>query len=199
MPVDHRERTFEAAIERSLLTVGGYTSADPASFDHGRCLDHGPLLAFVQATQPTTWGQIAAFYGPRAETALLDDLTRALDGRGSLDVLRHGFKCLGKLIVIASFKPATTMNPEAAARYAANRLTVTRSCGTAQERQLARPGAERQRHPGRHRRAEEPADRPDRRATPCRQYRHDRDPREPLFQFKRRALVHFAVDPDEVV
>src|SRR5262249_15067766 len=28
------------------------------------------------------------------------------------------------------------------------------------------------------------------------QYREDRDPRERLFEFKRRALVHFAVDPD---
>jgi type I restriction enzyme, R subunit len=31
-----------------------------------------------------------------------------------------------------------------------------------------------------------------------RQYMQDRDPRELLFQFKKRALVHFAVDSDEV-
>ena len=30
------------------------------------------------------------------------------------------------------------------------------------------------------------------------QYKHDRDPREILFQFKKRTLVHFAVDTDEV-
>jgi type I restriction enzyme R subunit len=30
------------------------------------------------------------------------------------------------------------------------------------------------------------------------QYMEDRDPRAPLFDFKKRALVHFAVDPDEV-
>jgi type I restriction enzyme, R subunit len=29
-----------------------------------------------------------------------------------------------------------------------------------------------------------------------RQYRHDRDPREPIFEFKRRTLVHFAVDTE---
>ena len=29
-----------------------------------------------------------------------------------------------------------------------------------------------------------------------RQYMTDRDPREPIFQFKRRSLVHFAVDTD---
>jgi type I restriction enzyme R subunit len=30
------------------------------------------------------------------------------------------------------------------------------------------------------------------------QYANDRDPRLPLFRFKERALVHFAVDPDLV-
>ena len=30
------------------------------------------------------------------------------------------------------------------------------------------------------------------------QYKNDRDPRLPIFQFKKRALVHFAVDPDLV-
>lgn len=31
-----------------------------------------------------------------------------------------------------------------------------------------------------------------------RQYMQDRDSRDLLFQFKRRAFIHFAVDPDEV-
>ncbi len=30
------------------------------------------------------------------------------------------------------------------------------------------------------------------------QYKFDREPREPLFRFKERALVHFAVDPNLV-
>ena len=35
--------------------------------------------------------------------------------------------------------------------------------------------------------------------APCVQaIQEDRDPRAPLFQFKKRALVHFAADPDEV-
>src|SRR5271155_1690858 len=32
----------------------------------------------------------------------------------------------------------------------------------------------------------------------CKQYQDHRDGRDPLFRFKERALVHFAVDPDEV-
>jgi type I restriction enzyme, R subunit len=30
------------------------------------------------------------------------------------------------------------------------------------------------------------------------QYRHDRDPREAIFDFKRRTRVHFAVDTEAV-
>jgi len=30
------------------------------------------------------------------------------------------------------------------------------------------------------------------------QYQRDRDPREPIFEFKRRSLVHFAVDTEAV-
>jgi type I restriction enzyme R subunit len=32
-----------------------------------------------------------------------------------------------------------------------------------------------------------------------RQYQQDRDPRETLFEFKKRTLVHFAVDTDAVL
>ncbi|MFN8633572.1 MAG: type I restriction endonuclease [Chloroflexota bacterium] len=196
MPVDHRERTFEAAIEDSLLTDGGYQRATSQDFDRDRCLDPGPLLAFVQQTQPTVWRQIAQFYGGRAEPALLDDLTKALDGRGSLDVLRHGFKCLGKLVRIAAFKPATTMNPEAAARYAANRLTVTRQLrysvktGDSLDVVLSVNGIPVVTLELKNALSGQTAE------HAKKQYREDRDPREPIFQFKRRTLVHFAVDTD---
>ena len=33
----------------------------------------------------------------------------------------------------------------------------------------------------------------------CRQYKQDRDPREPIFEFKRRTLVHFAADTESVL
>ncbi len=43
-----------------------------------------------------------------------------------LNVLRHGFKCFGKRLRVAYFAPASGMNPETKALYEANRLTVTR-------------------------------------------------------------------------
>mgnify|MGYP001598322154 CR=1 FL=1 len=64
----------------------------------------------------------------KAETSLLDALCDALDSdaEGCLKVLRHGFKCFGKLFRAAYFAPASGMNPETKALYAANRLTATR-------------------------------------------------------------------------
>ena len=64
--------------------------------------------------------------GTRTEETLLDDLCKAMDSRWSLDVIRHGFKCYGEAIKIAYFAPAHGMNPEVAALYAKNRLTLLR-------------------------------------------------------------------------
>jgi len=36
MPVDHRERAFEAAIEHHLPTAGVCAKVDPATFDRER-------------------------------------------------------------------------------------------------------------------------------------------------------------------
>ncbi|WDK51861.1 type I restriction endonuclease subunit R [Xanthomonas campestris pv. campestris] len=97
------------------------------------------------------------------------------------------------------------MNPEAAARYAHNRLTITRQLSFTSV--LKRPD-------GKPRRcvidvtlavnglpmvtAELKNLQTGSRASEAiHQYQHDRDERDRLFAFTQRALVHFAVDPDE--
>ncbi len=99
------------------------------------------------------------------------------------------------------------MNPEAQAQYAANRLTITRQVAFTSEA-LKNPDQSKRKciidvvlavnglpvvtaelkNPLTGQRAEDA----------CKQYRDDRDGRDTLFRFKERALVHFAVDPDEV-
>ena len=122
-----------------------------------------------------------------------------MDTNGSLATLRHGFKCYGRTLHVAFFKAAHELNPELEARYAANRLGLTRQLALlAALGEVARRHAQPERHPGRHARAEEPAHGPDGRRR-ARQYQQDRDPREPIFEFKRRTLVHFAVDTEAVL
>ena len=133
-----------------------------------------------------------------AETVFLEEVTRAMDARGSLDVLRHGVDFFGKNFSLAFFRPAHRMNPDAEKDYNANRLTLTRqlyySAGhnksldlvlsvngipvaTAElKNQFTSQTVEHAKH----------------------QYRTDRDHREKIFAFKKRTLVHFAVDTDQV-
>ena len=49
-----------------------------------------------------------------------------MDTYGSLATLRHGFKCYGRTLRVAFFKAAHELNPELEARYAANKLGITR-------------------------------------------------------------------------
>jgi type I restriction enzyme R subunit len=196
---NYSEGTFEAAIEDHLLNGGGYARGNPQNFDQERAIFPAEFMAFFRATQPETWQALERLHGDSTEAVVLDDLTKALDGQaGALAVIRHGFKCFGKLIRVAHFAPAHGMNPESKRLYDANRLTLTRQVhystkhensldvvlslngipvATAElKNQLTRQNAEHAK----------------------RQYKTDRDPRERIFEFKKRGLVHFAVDPDVV-
>ena len=199
MPVDHKERAFEAAIEHHLVTSGGYAKGNPDIFDRERAIFPAEFIAFVQATQPLVWQSLEKLHGASTETVIFDDLTKALDGQaGALAAIRHGFKCFGKLIRVAYFAPAHAMNPESKRLYEANRLTVTRQVhySTKNENSIdlvlslnGIPVATAElKNPMSGQNAEHAKY----------QYKTDRDPRERIFEFKRRSLVHFAVDPDVV-
>ncbi len=199
MPIDHTEKAFEDAIEHHLLNAAGYAKAESKHFDRERALDPTVFIPFIQATQPETWGALETLHGADTEAIVLDDLCKALDSsQGSLAVIRHGFKCFGKLIRVAHFAPAHGMNPDTERLYAANRLTVTRQLHYSTQNEnsidvvLSLNGLpvitaelKNQLSGQRVGHAKE-------------QYKSDRDPREKIFEFKKRALVHFAVDPDEV-
>jgi type I restriction enzyme R subunit len=107
MPVDHTEKAFETAIEHRLTTVGGYEKGDRDGFDTERGLFVGELIAFIRKTQPKEWDYLANLQKEKAEETLIDDLCRALNSghEGCLSVLRHGFKCFGKLFRVAYFAP----------------------------------------------------------------------------------------------
>ena len=200
MPGQYTEVAFEAVIENYLLTAGGYTRGDADTFDRDRGLDPIVLLPFIQQTQPREWEYLQNIQGDKAGEILLDDLCRALNSEheGCLKVLRHGFKCFGKLFRVAYFRPASGMNPETQRLYAANRLTVTRQLRYSNRHHntldlvLSLNGL-----PIATAELKNPMTGQTWRDA-VRQYQKDRDPKDLIFQFKKRTLVHFAVDPDEV-
>ncbi len=193
----HSEARFEDAIEIAL-TARGYEKRLPEAYAAKTGLFPADVAAYVKASQPKKWQSLADLQGDAAESVLLDALVKELASKGALHVLRHGFKCFGKTYQMAAFKPASGMNPDTIAAYAQNILTIARqvkfSPETAQSvdvvlavngipvvtLELKNPMTGQTVENAKH------------------QYASDRDPRLPLFRFKERALVHFAVDPDFV-
>jgi type I restriction enzyme R subunit len=192
------ERAFETYVEEILLTGGGWKSGSNVEWDKERALFPAQVFAFIKDTQPRLWAEMQTLHATGLESLLLTSLVKELDDKGSLHVLRHGFKFYGKTFRLAYFKPAHGANFEVAKLVSMNRLTVIRQvpCHPSDNRtldmvlavnglpmatiELKNPGTgQNWRHA-------------------VRQYQEDRDPRAPLFDFKKRALVHFAADPDEV-
>ena len=201
----HTEYAFESAIEVELITSGGYEKRLPIDYDEERALFPDDVIGFLKDTQAARWAQLEALLGENVEATVLDTLGKELDLKGSLHVLRHGFRCYGKTFRLAYFRPNSGMNPESAALYAKNRLTITR--------QVAFTSVMR-RADGMNRRciidvtlavnglpvvtAELKNQLTNQRAADAiKQYENDRDERDLLFAFKKRTLVHFAVDTNE--
>nr|MBP8202605.1 type I restriction endonuclease subunit R [Pseudomonas sp.] len=191
------EKAFETYLER-MLTEGGWQPGTNAEWDKARALFPSRVLAFIEATQPKLWAEMATQHGSNLQPMLLDALVKELEIKGSLYVLRHGFKFYGKLFRLAYFKPAHMLSPDVLDLYAKNQLTVTRQVPchpgdhSTVDMVLAVNGLPvatiELKNPGTHQTWQHA----------IKQYQSDRDPRVPLFDFKKRALVHFAADPDEV-
>ena len=216
------ERAFEDAIESALLRHGPDAYPDdpsgvqeptpeygddplPGSFhkhrssayDRGLCLIPNDVVDFLLATQPREWARLKEHYGADVKPRFLGRLSREIARRGALDVLRNGVRDSGCKFRLAYFRPASGLNEELQRLHGANLFAVARqlhfSETTEQSLDLALflngiPifTAE----------LKNPLTGQDV-SDAMRQYREDRDPREPLFGYAR-CLAHFAVDPDQV-
>lgn len=190
------EAAFETAIE-SVLLGNGFTPVDGQGFDRERSIFAAEVLAFIQATQESVWKKLDALHGAQTGDRVLESLCKWLDTHGALATLRHGFKCFGKTLRVAFFRPAHGLNPELEARYQANRLGLTRQLHFSPKSEksldvvLSVNGI-----PVVTLELKNPLS-GQTVANAIHQYRNDRDPREPIFEFTKRTLVHFAVDTEE--
>ena len=192
------EAAFEAAIEAHLLSHG-YRRVPGDDFDRDRAIFPEEALAFIRETQPEQWEKLERLLGARTGEQIVGDLCKWLNQHGALATLRHGFKCFGSMLRVAYFKAAHGLNPALEARYAANRLGLTRQLRFSPRSEksldvtLSLNGIPvvtvELKNPLTGQTVEDAR----------RQYQQDRDPREPIFEFRRRALVHFAVDTESVL
>lgn len=193
----YSEASFESVIESHLLDHG-YVPVDRSAFDASLAIFPEQVLSFIKETQPKEWEKLEALHGEKTGEQIIADLCKWMDTYGSLATLRHGFKCYGRTLRVAFFKAAHGLNPELEARYAANRVGITRQLhySTKSEKSLdvvlsvnGIPVITIElKNPLTGQTVE----------NAMYQYRMDRDPREPIFEFKRRTLAHFAVDTEAV-
>ena len=211
MNVDVSERAFEDAIEAALLQgkdmvaeepnsyenmpTGGYSKRGSEDYDRTLCLISRDVLDFVLATQPREWKRLSEHHGTMVEEQFLKRLASEIGRRGALDVLRTGIRDMGCKFQLAYFRPASGLNEETKRLHAANFFSVVRQLVYSEKSnksldlalflngvpiftaELKNPLT-----------GQTVAD-------AIRQYRIDRDPREPLLA-PGRCLAHFAVDPD---
>ncbi len=190
------EAAFETAIE-SVLLADGYHKLPSAAFDRERAIFPDEILEFIRTTQAKQWEKLQSLHGEECGKRVLEALCKWMETHGVLATLRHGFKCFGKTLRLAFFRPAHGLNRELESNYQANRLGLTRQLhfSTQSEKSLdvvlslnGVPVVTLElKNPLTGQTA----------ANATHQYRHDRDPRELIFQFTKRTLVHFAVDTEE--
>ncbi|SHF76318.1 type I restriction enzyme, R subunit [Fodinibius roseus] len=200
MSINYKEIAFEKAIEAFLCSFkGGYKKGDPSNFNRKWALFPELVTTFIKDTQPRKWGPIEQFYGDDTENYVIKELHHAINSQGILNVIRHGFKCFGKRLRVAFFRPPHGMNPESEELYQRNVLTFTRQVHYSEGEpsksidivltlnglpvatiELKNPLTDQNVEDAK------------------KQYKGERNPEDLIFQFKKRALIHFAVDPDLV-
>lgn len=200
----HKEVEFENDI-CDHLAANGWLYAKPGNFgdasgyDTPRALYTDDIVEWVKTAYPQAWASLQKSHGSSAQTMLLDRLRKQLDERGTLEVLRVGIEMIGLKapLKLAQFKPALAMNEDLQLRYQANRLRVVRQVRTNHDDIIdlvlflnGIPVAT----------AELKTDFTQDINAAVDQYRFDRIPKpkgknttEPLLDFPRGALVHFAV------
>src|SRR5437016_6770712 len=187
-----KEITFEDAIETYLIDHGGYRKGNKEEFNRESALNKNTVLAFLQESQPKAWEKLKAIHGKDIESKVIQRLYKELELRGMLDVLRNGFTDYGVKFHMAYFKTETSLNPETIRLYNLNRLEITRQVKFSPKNEksldmvISINGLPVATFELKNQFTNQTVE------NAKRQYMQDRDPRELLFQFKKRALVHFA-------
>lgn len=193
----HTESTFEAAIEESLTRQGGYVKGHSDDFDPDLGLFPGYITGFLKTSQPKEWAKISNIHKTDIEKKVLQRLLKELDLRGTLDVIRNGFTDYGVKFKMGYLKPESTLNASAEIQYESNQLAVTRQLfyerkgNNSLDMVLSLNGLPIATIELKNQFTGQDI------SHAKKQYVYDREATEPIFQFKKRSLVHFAVDADE--
>lgn len=191
----HKERQFQREIVQHL-TANNWIEGDASGYDKELALYSQDLLSYIKFTQPQAYEKMQKREGAKTDEVLCKYVVKEMDKHGSLHYLRNEVKYIGSKFKLCQFKPELH-NPDTQAKYDANILRVVQEVTTKSGKERIDlvlflngiPIAT----------LELKTDFTQNVQDAINQYKYDRQPKgEPLLEFKKRALVHFAVSNDEV-
>ena len=179
----------------------GYLASSPKEYDRAHALDAHQLFEFLRATQPASFAKLAIANTQDASDInrlkFLARLSAEVGKRGVIDVLRKGL-AHGPLHFDLFYGTPSQGNAKAAQRHTQNRFSITRQLAYSTDEQrraldlaLLINGLPIATFELKNSLTKQTV------ADAVEQYKRDRNPREPLFEFGR-CVVHFAVDDSEV-
>ncbi len=195
-PQSYLEKDFEEHIEEHLLD-SDYHKRLSEDYDKELCLIPAEVIHFIQSTQPDEYENLVKQYGDNTPNKICYRLSEEIKKWGTLHVLRKGFKDRGQKLRFAYYKPSSGMNPEHKILYGKNRFSIVRQLKYSKKNENSLditiflngiPIITSELKNSLTGQFVEQA---------IKQYKNDRDPKEPLFHFKR-CLVHFAVGNEKV-
>ena len=105
----YKEQNFEEHIEEHL-NRSGYRSGQSVSYSRAICMMGTETLQFIRETQPNTYQKLERQYAEETPLKLIDRISKQVEKRGVLDVLRNGVKDRGCHFYLTYFPPPSGMN-----------------------------------------------------------------------------------------
>lgn len=192
-----KEEGLEDIIVEHLVESNGYELGNTKDYNLDFAVDEVRLIRFLESTQPEQLELLGIKESQHRKKQFFDRLSKEITKRGIIDVLRNGIKVYPADLIMFYLTPSD-MNIESQKNFNKNIFSVTRQLQYSKNnRRLALDVAifinglpvitmelkntlTNQNY-----------------KDAIYQYKNDRDPKDPLFQFKR-CMVHFAVDDNEV-
>ena len=192
-----KENGLETLIVNWLVTHNGYEEGTNADYNKEYAIDETRLFRFLEKTQPEQFKLLGLNASEQKKRTFLNRLQSELAKRGIIDVLRNGIKMYPTNLILFYLTPSEN-NLKAQEQFAQNIFSVTRQLRYSSDagrvvldlcvfiiglpvitfelkNQLTKQNTD----------------------DAVEQYKMDRNPREPLFSFKR-CMVHFAVDDAQI-
>ena len=191
----HKERQFQTEIVQHL-TSNGYIEGEPSHYDRELALYPDDIISYIKSTQPQAYEKMQKREGIKTDEILCKHIAKEMDKYGSLHYLRNDLKYIGSKFKLCQFKPEL-YNKDTQVKYDANILRVVQEVTTKSGKEridlvLFLNGIPIVT-------MELKTDFTQNVQDAINQYKYDRPAKgDALLEFKRRAIVHFAVSTDEV-